>query len=67
METDMSQPAVLGMRPAAGQCPSAELEALAVAVGRLSPDCRDPERYHLDRGEIVADLRRLARTLKGTA
>src|SRR4051812_32471892 len=45
-------------------CHVDELEALACAVGRLAPDYRDPERFHLDRSEIVADLRRLARTWK---
>lgn len=39
----------------------AELEALARRVSRLGPDRRDPERFHMDRSEIVAELRRLAR------
>ena len=42
---------------------AAELLALACAVGRLSPDRRDPERFHMDKSELVAQLRRLARTL----
>lgn len=42
---------------------AASLESLARAVGRLSPDRRDPERFHMDRSEIVADLRRLARQI----
>lgn len=54
-------------RQIAGECPAAELEMLAGAVARLSPDRRDPERYHLDRSEIVADLRRLARALRRAA
>lgn len=43
--------------------PAADLDRLAGAVARLSPSHRDPERFHLDRSEIVAELRRLARTL----
>ena len=50
-------------RAALRHCPAADLEALAAAVGRLSPDRRDPERFHMDRSEIVAELRRLARAL----
>jgi len=45
--------------PPSPPCAS-ELLALASAVGRLSPSHRDPERYHLDKSEIVAELRRLA-------
>ena len=37
------------------------LDELANRVRRLSPDRRDPERYHLDKSEIERDLRRLAR------
>lgn len=44
-----------------------DLARLASAVGRLSPSHRDPERFHLDRSEIVAELRRLARTLGAAA
>lgn len=40
---------------------AAELERLARAVGRLIPDRRDPEKFHVDRSEIVGELRRLAR------
>ncbi len=43
--------------------PAADLDRLAHAVARLSPSHRDPERFHMDRSEIVAELRRLARTL----
>ncbi len=43
--------------------PAADLDRLAGAVARLSPSHRDPERFHLDRSEIVAELRRLARAL----
>lgn len=41
--------------------PAAELDALACAVGRLSPSHRDPEAFHVSKSEIVAELRRLAR------
>ncbi len=43
--------------------PAADLDRLAHAVARLSPSHRDPERFHIDRSEIVAELRRLARVL----
>jgi hypothetical protein len=38
-----------------------ELEALAVRLGRLSPSWRDPEQFAVERSELVAQLRRLAR------
>lgn len=37
------------------------LADLARRVQRLSPDRRDPERYHAEKSEIAAELRRLAR------
>lgn len=37
-----------------------ELADLARAVSRLSPCHRDPERFHMDKAEIVGELRRLA-------
>lgn len=37
------------------------LRDLAHHVQRLSPSHRDPERFHEDKSEIVAELRRLAR------
>lgn len=37
------------------------LDDLARAVQRLIPDRRDPERFHIDKSEIVATLRRMAR------
>lgn len=39
------------------------LADLASRVVRLSPDRHDPEKYHLEKSEIVADLRRLARAM----
>lgn len=48
------------------QEPAADLDRLAHAVARLSPSHRDPERFHMDRSEIVAELRRLARELDYT-
>lgn len=38
-----------------------DLAALAARVSRLCPSHRDPERFHADKSEIVAELRRLAR------
>lgn len=37
------------------------LADLAARVARLSPSHRDPERYHVEKSEIAAELRRLAR------
>lgn len=34
---------------------------LAKRVSRLGPDRRNPEQFHIDKSEIVAELRRLAR------
>jgi hypothetical protein len=39
---------------------AAELRELAQRIQRLTPDRRDPERYHADKSEIEAKLRRLA-------
>lgn len=33
---------------------------LASRIARLSPDRRDPERWHCEKSEIAAELRRLA-------
>lgn len=44
----------------------ADLEDLARRVDRLSPDHRDPERFHLDRSDIVAELRLLARSTEAS-
>lgn len=38
-----------------------ELEQLAERVVRLSPSHRDPERFHEEKSEVAAELRRLAR------
>ena len=53
-----------GLSPAAAAPACADLERLARQVARLSPSHRDPERFHMDRSEIVAELRRLAATLE---
>jgi hypothetical protein len=37
------------------------LEDLAERVRRLSPDRRDPEQFHIEKSELAAELRRLAR------
>ncbi|MDX5930504.1 hypothetical protein [Acidiphilium acidophilum] len=37
------------------------LLALAARIARLGPYRRDPERYHVEKSEIAAELRRLAR------
>jgi len=36
------------------------LDDLAARVSRLSPSHNDPERFHVEKSEIVHDLRRLA-------
>jgi hypothetical protein len=38
------------------------LATLADRVQRLRPDHRDPERWHCEKSEIAAELRRLAST-----
>ncbi|MBB2163840.1 hypothetical protein HLH26_04685 [Gluconacetobacter sp. 1b LMG 1731] len=42
-------------------CHAGPLDDLARAVQRLIPDRRDPEKFHADKSEIVAMLRRMAR------
>ena len=39
------------------------LSDLAHRVARLCPDHRNPERFHIEKSEIVAALRRLAREI----
>lgn len=43
---------------------AALLEALADRVRRLVPDHRDPERFHADKSDLVAELRTLAREVE---
>lgn len=43
------------------------LAVLASRVARLSPDRRDPERFHMDKDDIAKQLRRLARSLERQA
>lgn len=40
------------------------LHSLATRVARLSPDRRDPERWHLEKDDIAHTLRRLARDME---
>ena len=44
---------------------AAAILELAQRVRRLSPHHRDPERFHLEKDEIVRDLRTLARRFEG--
>lgn len=37
------------------------LDELAYRVWRLRPDHRDPERFHVEKSQIVSELRKLAR------
>jgi hypothetical protein len=41
-----------------------ELEELALRLGRLSPSWKDPEQFAVERSELVAQLRRLARAME---
>ena len=41
-----------------------DLTDIANAVQRLTIDRRDPEKFHMDKSEIVAALRRMARAAK---
>ena len=49
------------------ECSSDALEALALRVRCLSPDRRDPERFHVEKSELVAELRRFAAGLRRQA
>lgn len=42
---------------------SDDVADLVIAVQRLTPDRRDPERFHIEKSEIVAALRRLAKEM----
>lgn len=44
--------------------PIDKLHALAARVERLCPSHRNPERFHEDKSEIVAELQRLASEVK---
>lgn len=44
--------------------PAEAIRSLAAKVARLAPDHRDPERFHIDKSEVVAELRRLAREVE---
>ena len=52
------------VRPCASLRPSDSLYDLANAVQRLTIDRRDPEKFHMDKSEIVAALRHMARKAK---
>lgn len=43
--------------------PDPVVTALANRAARLCPDYRNPEQFHEDKSQLVADLRRLARRL----
>lgn len=43
--------------------PADRLRVLADQVRRLLPDRRDPERFHVTKSELAAELRQLAREL----
>lgn len=49
------------VRHHASPCHQTPLDDLANAVQRLTIDRRDPEKFHQDKSEIVAALRRMAR------
>lgn len=53
-----------GAAPRPGKKPAVTLDSLASKVERLSPHHRQPERFHEDKSEIVAELRRLAREVR---
>lgn len=42
-----------------------DLAALARRVERLAPSHRDPEAFHIEKSEIVAELRQADREIKG--
>ena len=58
MAAAVSAPALASSRP---QSDRGALIRLAARVARLCPDHRDPHRFHEEKSEIEAELRRLAR------
>lgn len=48
-------------RPFPRNAQRVDLERLAARVARLVPSHRDPEVFHIEKSEIVGELRRLAR------
>ena len=53
-----------GGRHSPEQSTSCQVDRLADAVRRLSPSHRDPERFHVDKHSIAAELHDLARRLR---
>lgn len=53
---------VCQQRPEVGQVEH-HLRALAARLARLVPDRRDPHRFHEEKGDMVAELKRLADAL----
>lgn len=52
------------VRHHASPCHHQGISDLANAVQRLTIDRRDPEKFHADKSEIVAALRRIAREVQ---
>jgi hypothetical protein len=56
---------VIGGRAVIGSMPASDMQVALYAIADrlrfLSPSHRDPERFHLDKAELVDELRRLAR------
>lgn len=46
---------------------AAVVDELASRLNRCGPSRRDPERFHVERNEIVVQLRRLAKSMRGAA
>jgi len=55
---------VIGVIGGKGSSPDNKLQDIARKVQRLSPDHRDPERYFMEKSEIVAALRSIAREVR---
>jgi hypothetical protein len=51
------------MKPTTAPAAADRLDALARAVSRLSPSRHDHERWHMEKSEIAAELRRLAKEI----
>lgn len=52
------------MRPEERTSQADRLRDLARSVRRLTPDHRDPEKYHVDKDSIAVELGRLAREIE---
>lgn len=63
----MTPPGTPPCIPARRPCDADALARLADRVQRLAPNRHDPERFHIDKAELAAELRALARLMRRAA